>query len=144
MRLYLVLCFLALPLFSSAGENIELTPEQWQSLKSELQTLREYYNESESLRKEREAEYEQKQRGLTQREERLNRRESALNEREIDLELRENYQDEREKLLTESTDSLKRLKRKIEILERDKIIFQVLTGLGTAGAAAGWTAYALK
>jgi uncharacterized protein (DUF3084 family) len=144
MRFYLVLCLVVLPLSLSAEENIVLTPEQWQSLKNELTILRQYHEESESLLKEREEEYEQRQLVLKQRENRLNEKETALNEREKDLQLRESYQDERDRLLIESTDSLERLKKKIAILERDNVIWKVLTGLGGLGSASGWAAYSIR
>ena len=144
MRFFLVLCLVALPLSLSADENIVLTPEQWQSLKNELTILRHYHEENEKLLKEREAEYEQRQLGLTRREQALNERETALNEREKDLQLRESYQDERDRLLIESTDSLERLKKKIAILERDNVIWKVLTGLGGLGSASGWAAYSIR
>lgn len=121
--------------FSVCAENVILTTEQWQSLKDELKILKDYYNENESLRIERENELKQRQLSLQERERVLAERESALSEREIDLRLRESFQEERENLLIESTDLLKTSKR-------DSLIFKILAAVGLAGSLSGWTAFA--
>ena len=117
--------------FSDEKETIEITIEQWQSLKIELLNLKTYYSENENLRKEREKEYQQ----------RLN----ELNEREKDLTARESFLKVREQALTESTELSEKLREQIKALERSNFIWKILTIIGSIDTALNIadTAYSL-
>lgn len=144
MRFLSVSFLLVLSLFSVSAEPVTLTAAQWQNLKEELQTLRIYYEKNESLQEERRTEYLERLSELQKRKSLLSERETDLQQRETDLLLKESLLEKRESHLTELTDLSERLKKRIEILERDNTVFKVLSIVGGIGSASGWAAFGLK
>jgi len=144
MRLFLVLCLLVSPVFLCFAEYVPPTEEEWTILTAQFQILETYYKINELGRTEREKDYSERSTALKLREERSSQKEIDLNEKESDLKLKEIWLAGQEAALTVLERSSEKSKKEISSLQRDKIIFGILAGIGAVGAASGWTAFGLK